>query len=79
MNAHESFKHLLQQLEDYEFTRTFEIMRVLKLKIDELVALFDPAHEELRFVPVVMNHSLRLFSQDDYLERVKKKRAYFLR
>ena len=79
MNAHESFKHLLQQLEDYEFTRTFEIMRVLKLKIDELVALFDPAHEELRFVPVVMNHSQRLFSQDDYLERLKKKRVYFFR
>jgi hypothetical protein len=79
MNAHESFKHLLKELEDYEFTHTFEIMRVLKLKIDELEALFDPAQEELRFVPVVMSRSVRMFSKDDYLERVKKKRAYSLR
>lgn len=79
INAHESFKYLLQELEDYEFTRTFEIMRVLKLKIDELEALFDPAHEELRFVPVVLNRSIRMLSQDDYLERIKKKRVYFSR
>ena len=79
INAHESFKYLLQELEEYEFARTFEIMRVLRLKIDELEALFDPAHEELRFVPVVLNRSVRKFSQDEYLERNKKKRAYFFR
>lgn len=79
MNAHESFKHLLQQLEDYEYTRTSEIMRLLKMKIDELVTLFDPAHDELRFVPVVLNQSIRLLNQEDYLERVKKKRRCFWR
>ena len=51
INAHESFKYLLQELEEYEFARTFEIMRVLRLKIDELEALFDPAHEELGTLP----------------------------
>ena len=79
MNAHESFKYLLQELDNYEFTRVFEIMRALKLKIDELETLFDPTHEELRFVPVVINGSVRNFRQEDYLDRLKKKRAYFLR
>lgn len=79
MNVHESFKYLLKELEDYEFTHTFEIMRVLKLKIDELETLFDPKQEDLRFVPVIMSRSVRMFSQDDYLIRVKKKRAYFSR
>lgn len=78
MNAHESFKHLLQQLEGYEFTKTCEIMRLLKMKIDELATLFDPAHDELRFVPVVMNQTIRLLDQEDYLERVKKKTTLFL-
>lgn len=74
MNAHESFKHLLQQLEDYEFKRTYEIMRVLKMKIDELETLFNPAYDELRFVPVVLNQSIRALSNEDYLDLVKKKR-----
>lgn len=79
VDSHESFKHLLQQLEDYEFTRAYEIMRLLKMKIIELETLFDPKHDELLLVPVMMNQSARLLERDEYFERVKKKRPCFLR